>query len=96
MAYKVPESKRSVKQNRFEFELDGKTHDIPHLKFAPVAAIEQFEQERNMSGLLLTCDSDSTREALRQLDGEQLEAFISAWSEASGVDPGESGTSSES
>ena len=89
MAFQVPESKRSIKQNRFEFEVDGKTFDIPHLKFAPVAAIEKFEQEQNMAGLLLTADTDEAREAIRSFDGSQLEPFLEAWNEASGVDAGE-------
>lgn len=89
MTFQVPESKRSIKQNRFEFEVDGKKYEIPHLKFAPVSAIEKFEQEQNMAGLLLTADNDEAREAIRSFDGSQLEPFIEAWSEASGVDAGE-------
>lgn len=89
MTFQVPESKKSVKQNRFEFEVNGKKYDIPHLKFAPVAAIEKFEQEQNMAGLLLTADTDEAREAIRSFDGSQLEPFLEAWSEASGAEPGE-------
>ena len=89
MTFQVPESKKSIKQNRFEFEVDGKTYDIPHLKFAPVAAIEKFEQEQNMAGLLLTADTDAAREVIRSFDGSQLEPFIEAWQEASGVEGGE-------
>lgn len=89
MTFQVPESKKSVKQNRFEFEVNGKKYDIPHLKFAPVAAIEKFEQEQNMAGLLLTADTDEAREAIRSFDGSQLEPFLEAWSEASGTEPGE-------
>ena len=89
MTFQVPESKKSIKQNRFEFEGDGKLYDIPHLKFAPVAAIEKFEQEQNMAGLLLTADTDDAREVIRSFDGSQLEPFIEAWQEASGVETGE-------
>lgn len=96
MAFQIPESKKSIKQNRFEFELGGKTFEIPHLKFAPAGAMEHFEQERTMSGLMLVCDDDETREALRGLDGDQLSAFMDAWAKASGVDMGESQASSSS
>lgn len=93
MVFQIPESKKSIKQNRFEFELDGKKFEIPHLKFAPAGAMEHFEQERNMTGLMLVCDDDATRDALRGLDGDQLAAFMEAWGAASGVDMGESSTS---
>ena len=96
MAFQVPDSKRSIKQNRFEFEIAGKQYDIPQLKFAPVGAMEHFENERNMTGLLLACDSDDARAAVRSLDGDQLEAFMTAWAAASGVELGESVASSDS
>lgn len=96
MAFQIPESKKSIKQNRFEFELAGKALEIPHLKFAPAGAMEHFEQERTMSGLMLVCDDDETRDALRSLDGEQLSAFMDAWAAASGVDVGEFAASSNS
>jgi tape measure domain-containing protein len=33
MPYKVPASKKSLKQNQFEFEIDGVTYSVPLLKF---------------------------------------------------------------
>lgn len=96
MAFQVPKSKKSIKQNRFEFEVDGKKFDIPLLKFAPVEAAEAFEQGKNVAGILAACNSDSARDAVRAMDGEQFEALIEAWTEASDVTPGESPASSES
>lgn len=96
MAFQVPASKRSHKQNRFEFKLDGKTHSIPLLKFLPVRSAEAFEKGSNVGGLIAAADSDATREAIRDLDSEQLEALVDAWQEASGVELGESEGSSES
>lgn len=96
MAFAVPQSKKSIKQNRFEFEVGGETFDVPLLKFAPVAAMEAFENGKNITGFLMTADSDRAREALRGMDSEQLDALSDAWSEASDVTPGESAGSSDS
>lgn len=96
MSFTVPASKKSIKQNRFEFTLDGKKYDIPTLKFAPVAAIEAFEDDRNVTAFVLMCDSDEAKEAIRSMDGEQLGAFMEAYQEDSGVDVGESPASSGS
>ena len=96
MAFKVPASKRSIKQNRFEFEVDGKKYDIPLLKFLPVAAAEAFEAGRNIEGILAGADTDRARDAIRSLDSEQVEGLMDAWQEASGVEAGESSASSES
>ena len=96
MAFQIPASKRSIKQNRFEFKVGNKTHSIPLLKFLPVRAAELFENGKNLAGLIAAADEDATREVIRDLDGEQLEALIEAWQEASGVEVGESSASSES
>lgn len=96
MSFEVPQSKRSVKQNRFEFTVDGKQYEIPLLKFAPVAAIEHFEAERVVTGLVMMCDDEATKDAIRSFDGDQLDAFSNAYQEASGVSVGESGASASS
>ena len=96
MAFTVPTSKKSIKQNRFEFEMGGDKFDIPLLKFAPVAAIEAFEYERNVSAFVLMCDSDEAKAAIRSMDGAQLEAFMEAYQKESGVDVGEQSASSDS
>jgi hypothetical protein len=96
MPFDVPTSKKSIRQNRFEFTLDGKTFSIPLLKFAPVEAAEAFEQNRNVAGILLCCENDEARDAIRSLDGDQFGALIDAWKKASGIGTGESEASEES
>ena len=96
MPFDVPASKKSIKQNRFEFTLEGEKHSIPLLKFAPVEAAEQFELGRDVSGILACCENDKARDAIRGLDGDQFGALMDAWSEASGVTAGESEASEES
>lgn len=94
--FEVPASKRSIKQNRFEFKVGGATHSIPLLKFLPASAAESFEAGKQITAVIAGCDSDDAKDAIRSLDGDQLEAFMNAWAEASGVSPGESSASSDS
>ncbi len=94
--FQVPESKKSIAQNRFEFEHGGKTYSLPLLKYAPVEAAEAFEEGRNVAAILLCCENDAARDAVRSLDGDQFGALMEAWQEASGVKPGESPASSDS
>lgn len=93
MAFQVPASKRSIAQNRFEFEVGGKTYSIPLMKFVPAGVMEQFENEKNITGLMMLADSDEQRDAMRLLEQEQIEALLSAWAEASDVSLGESSAS---
>jgi hypothetical protein len=96
MPFDVPQSRKSITQNRFEFTLDGVTHSIPLLKFAPVQAAEEFEAGRNVAGILACCENDGARDAIRSLDGDQFGALMTAWQEASGIGAGESQASEES
>lgn len=90
MAFTVPQSKKSIKQNRFEFTIGDETFEIPLLQFAPLEAAEAFENDRPVTGILATCDTDAAREAVRKLDGAQLEALMQEWQKASEVTQGES------
>lgn len=90
MAYQVPKSKASIKQNRFTFEIDGKNFDIPLMQFLPMSAAEAFEQEKPITGLMLAAGSDEAASALRSLESDQLEGLLKAWQEESEVDRGES------
>lgn len=93
MPFDVPASKKSIKQNRFEFTLEGETHSIPLLKFAPVEAVENFELNRNVAAILACCENEAARNAVRSLDSEQFDALMEAWYKASGISVGESSAS---
>lgn len=93
--FQVPASKRSIKQNRFEFEVDGEQYEVPLLKYLPAAAAEAMEAGKSVTALMMATDTDSAKAALRSLDGEQLEALFDAWQEASGIEVGESPASSD-
>lgn len=96
MAYQVPKSKASIKQNRFEFEVDGKTYDIPQMKYLSIGSVEAFENEHPIQGLIMASDNEDARAALRSLEGDQLEGLMEAWQKESGVSVGESEASGKS
>lgn len=98
MVFQVPASKASVKQNRFEFTFPGskEVHSIPLMKFLkPAVALRLNGMSEADAGLLLL--NDLLPDVINEFeDTEQLEAFVNAWSEASGVTPGESPASAAS
>jgi hypothetical protein len=96
MVFEVPASKRSIKQNQFEFSLDGKTYSIPTLKFAPVEAAEAWEQGQGVKAVMLAAGNPDAEAAIRTMAGDQFEALVNAWQEASGVEAGESRASTDS
>lgn len=96
MTFQVPTSKKSIQQNRFPFTVDGKTYSIPLLKYAPVEAAEAFENDKPIRALMLAANDQTAADAIRSLDGEQFQALMDAWTEASGISPGESQASTGS
>jgi hypothetical protein len=98
VVYQVPASKASIKQNRFEFQLPGskKVHSVPLLKYLkPSLALELEEASELAAAKILF--NEYLPEAFPQFeDAEQLEAFLEAWKDASGIGVGESGASADS
>lgn len=111
MAFKVPESKASIKQNVFEFQLPGhkKTFSVPKLEYMSAELVERLgdfkeykpgEEVSDEDGrAMFKLQNDIFRhycpEAL-SLDTEQAAALFAAWSEGSEVDVGESSASEKS
>lgn len=108
MVYRIPESKKSIGQNQFEFELpasiceelklaEGSTYAIPKAKFLSAGQIEQLAQnprELKLTEILdLLGRTDEAAAAIRRLDTEQLMGLMEAWTADSGFDLGESSAS---
>lgn len=100
MTFTIPPSKKDEDTNRFHFLWgeDPETHEprkysLPLLKYLPVAAAEQFELGNQVQGLLLGADTEEVRDIIRGLDGDQFEAFMDQWQEASKTSVGESSAS---
>lgn len=96
MAFAVPKSKQSIKQNRFEFTLPDdpkKIYSVPLLKFLRPAFILQAESLSELAFARLLFD-EYLPEAFEKLDdADQLQALMQAWQEASGITAGESSAS---
>ena len=102
MVYHVPESKKSIGQNLFEFDLpagtpgvpDGTVYALPKAKYLEVGVIEKLAE--NPKDLTITDlldvlgRSDEVAQAIRKLDIEQLMDLMKAWQEDSGLSLGES------
>lgn len=98
MVYKVPESKKSIGQNMFEFELpDGMLVSIPKAKYLTAGEIESLAEnkgELKVTDILdLLGQTVEAQAAVRQLDIEQLMGLMKAWQEDSGIELGESSAS---
>lgn len=101
--YTVPESKRSLHQNQFEFQVPGDDtiHRIPKMKYLPVGTIEKMAlagKNVTISDLIALFDGDNAAaaHAVRQLDTEQLQDLTEAWQKDSGITVGESSASTDS
>lgn len=89
--FEVPASKRSVKQDVFEFQVDGKKHTVVSAKFLNGSQMEAVVNGQLTELLDIFGTKDSrTGAAVRSLDQEQLLALVEAWQDASDVTPGES------
>lgn len=99
MVYEVPASKRSLKQNLFEFHVPGnkKTFSIPKAKYLTVGQVEKLSSNSadvTLTDVLDLIGSGPAQEAARGLDQEQLTALMTAWQADSGIELGESSASS--
>lgn len=98
MVYQVPESKRSIGQNRFHFLLpDGTPVSIPKAKYLTMGQLDTLASNTgdvNISDLLdLFGDNDEALAGVKSLDHEQLQDLMVAWQADSGLDLGESSAS---
>ena len=104
MTFVVPKSKASIKQNQFEFQIDGRKYSVPLMKFIPGAVIEEMAEAQAVGGAaamaagfrLFGEKGTPAGDAVRTLDGEQLDALADAYMQASGITAGESSASTGS
>lgn len=96
--YRLPASKKSLKQNQFEFQLveDGPVLSMPKLKFIrPKLAMEI--EELPLQAAVLRLFEEFHPGLIDQFeDAVQFEEFTRAWALASGISLGESKPSSDS
>lgn len=94
MVYEVPESKRSIDQNKWSFKVPGSEteYQITKAKYLPLGLVEKLEGKKDVT-LKDIFDmfggDEEVREAIRSLDTEQLQNLTEAWQNDSGVQLGE-------
>lgn len=102
MPYQVPDSKRSIDQNKFEFSVPGDPaiYKVPKVKYLPLGQIEVLEgsaENVSLRDILdLFGEDEAAQAAVRTLDTEQLQALTEAWQKDSGIEVGESSGSTNS
>lgn len=94
MVYEVPSSKRSVKQNVFEFKIESRTYSVPKFEYLSVGVLEDIEAApADAIGPFLDVfgvKDSPVRKAIRGLNKEELKGLIEAWRADSDVSLGES------
>jgi hypothetical protein len=91
MVFSVPKSKKSLDQNKFQYEIDGKTFKVKSVKY-----LTGWEMEALLDGDLSALynvfgSSDSPAgKAVRGLIVEEFQALLEAWQADSDIDAGES------
>lgn len=96
--YEVPKSKKSLKQNQFEFKLGGEVYRVPLLQYMKPSVARKFTDNMNeFDAAALVFEATEQPDLLEKFDDfEQVAAFVQAWQEASTVTAGESSASSNS
>lgn len=96
--YQVPPSKKSLKQNQFEFQLPGETRvrSVPLLKFIRPSFIRDFGDLDETKFMIKFLDTELPDVLDTLEDAEQLTNLLNAWSAESGVSLGESEPSPDS
>jgi hypothetical protein len=96
--YEVPKSKKSLKQNQFEFKLNGKVHRVPLLQYMRPAVAREFKDGMNeLQAAELLFKATGQPDLMDEFDDfQQVADFVAAWQEASTVTAGESSASSAS
>lgn len=89
MAFQVPASKASKGQDRFEFEIDGKTFSVKKAKFMSITRLVELETDGMQTLEFFGGDSAAQKAAVGGLVREQFTALVTAWREDSEVTAGE-------
>lgn len=96
--YRLPASKKSLKQNQFEFQLveGGPLYSIPKLKYVKPGLAVKLEDMPLQQAVVALFEEFQPGLLDEFEDGEQFEDFTRAWAKASGISLGESKPSSDS
>lgn len=91
MVFEVPKSKRSIKQNRYQFTFDGEKFELPKMQYIPVGVSGLLKDERINEAFEALADGNARlQQVLMGLDSEQIQALFADWESESDVTAGES------
>lgn len=101
MVYVVPDHKKSIKQNVFQFELNGKTREAVRFDMLPtefLEALAELEEKHVVKAMRLALAGDDEKLAaeLGAIPISSTKGLIEAWQKDAGVSLGESEASDDS
>lgn len=86
MVYEVPDPKKSIAQNKFEFSVGGKKYWLPRAKFLSGRQIGMLREDDGPVEVFTAIAPDTrTRDAILEIPVNDLEGLMTAWNEDSGV-----------
>lgn len=88
--YEVPDIKKSIGQDKFEFKIGTKTYAIPRLKLLSTRQMMDLEKLNELEILAFIAPTKAAKDALLDLPIGALEDLMNAWREDSGISLGES------
>lgn len=94
MAYEVPESKKSIDQDKFDFTIGSKKFQVVKAKYLTGGALEDLTSGK-LTRIFDAFGPRGTKigDAVRDLDIEQIQGLVTAWVADSGLDAGKSSAS---
>lgn len=92
--YEVPESKKSVGQDKFDFKIGKKAHQVTKAKYLTGAQLEDVTSG-DLSRIFDTFGAKTTAvgQAVRGLEYEQIIDLVNAWMADSELNAGKSSAS---
>lgn len=98
MVYEVPDFKKSIKQNKFLFRVEGVEHEATRFDLLPTTFIEsigEIEEKRivKVMRLALAGADEGLAEKLGEMPIKALQDLIAAWQKDGGIELGESSAS---
>lgn len=92
MGYKVPDWKKSIDQDKFDVEVDGKTYQMPKAEYLTGRQAQQFENADEVEGgiyAVLDEVSPGLGAALIDVPVKYVKEMVQEWQADSGISLGE-------
>lgn len=98
--FELPDSKKSIAQNQFQFRVGETEYSIPKIRYLTVDQADKINAAESEADVMLLAGdlvgTPALKKELRAMPAEHLIALLQAWGEDSGITAGESSGSSSS